>query len=179
MRPLLKIIALFVFALSFTACQNSKSLQKYIVEKSENPDFITMNISPKDFLKKSIVLEENPLESIKNINVLLFNKDDKQQLNKEYEEIKNLLKNEKYQELVRTTSKGVKFQIDYVGTDENIEEVIVLVNQNQEKLALLRILSNGLTINDLSKIPTALDGNSIDKEGVKKTLEKLTETLKK
>lgn len=179
MNSLLKIIAFLVITMSFTACQNSKSLQKYIVEKSENPNFITMHISPEDFLKTSIVTSENPLAKIKNIHVLMFNKDDKPQLNKEYEEIKNLLKNEKYQELVRTTNKGIKFQVNYVGSDQDIEEVIVLLNQNQEQLALLRILSNKLTINDISKIPTAFDGNSIDKEGMEKVLKQITENLKK
>lgn len=179
MKNILKIAFCCMLTVGFQSCKNSKSLQKYIVEKSENPDFFSMNISPKELLKSSIKQNENPLEGIENINVLVLKNSDFQKTNSEYHEIKTILDDEKYQDLVRTNSKGNKFQIDYIGSDDNIKEVVILIRQGQERLALLRVLTNGLTINQLLQLPEMLKDDNIDSENITKIVEKLSQGFKK
>ncbi|MFK8269815.1 DUF4252 domain-containing protein [Capnocytophaga stomatis] len=174
----MRILILFGFLFAFTACQQ-KSIQQYIVKNSENPNFISMNVAPKDFLENNSLEKENIFNIIERVNLLLFNKNDSLQLKQEYDEVATILKDEKYQDLIRTTNKGIKFQVDYVGTDEDIKEVIILILQKGEKMALLRILSNDLDVTQLSKISTTLSGNSVDEENLKNLFEKISVALKK
>lgn len=173
----MRFLILLGFLVVITACQQ-KSVQQYIVKNSENPDFISMNINPKDFLKNHPLEKEHILNIIERVNLLLFNKNDSVQFKKEYGEIAAILKDEKYQDLIRTSNRDIKFQVDYVGTEENIKEVIILIRQRKEKMALLRILSNGLNVTQLSKISTSLGENSVDKEGLTNMLENFLGTLK-
>ncbi|CEN35329.1 DUF4252 domain-containing protein [Capnocytophaga cynodegmi] len=173
----MRILILFGLLLTFASCQQ-ESIQQYIVKNSENPNFVSMNIAPKDFLGNVPTEKENIFNIINRVNFLIFNKNDSLELKKEYKKVTSILKDEKYQDLIRTTNKGTKFQIDYVGTEENIKEVIVLIVEKKEKMALMRILANGLDVTQLSKISTALNDNSVDEEGLKNLLEKISTTLK-
>lgn len=173
----MRFLILLGFLVVITACQQ-KSVQQYIVKNSENPDFISMNISPKDFLKNQPLEKEHILNIIEKVNLLLFNKNDSIQLKKEYGEVTAILKDEKYQDLIRTSNRNIKFQVDYVGTEENIKEVIILIRHKEEKMALLRILSNGLNVTQLSRISTSLGENSVDKEGLTNMLDNFLGTLK-
>lgn len=169
----MRILILSVMVFVCVACQQ-KSLQHYIVKRSENPDFLLVNIVPKDILKTKNLENESTLNIIEKINVLALNKSDSLKTKKEYEEIKTILKNEEYQDLVRTQSKGSSFQVDYVGNDEDIKEVIVLINEKQKKLVLLRFIANGLNINQLSKLSSALQESTIEKENAEKLVESLS-----
>lgn len=164
----MKFLVLTIALMFFTSCKNKASLQEYFVKKSENPDFTSFNFSPKHYLKeKGLKLSENNvLEQIKNVNILLLNKEDSVMLKTEYAHLKTILENEMYQDLVRFTSKGMKIQVDYVGTDNKIDEVVVLANKEGSNLAVLRILTDGVRIEQLMDIVNTMQNDTLSENSL-------------
>jgi hypothetical protein len=101
-----KIYLIASLSLLLTSCKSEPSLQKYFVENSENKDFLTMDIAPSilniDKSKLSISQSE-ALKSFEKMNVLAFKINDKNKAQYEIEKAKvtAILKDEKYQQLMK------------------------------------------------------------------------------
>lgn len=153
----LKNIALFavvlVLGISLQSCEQ-KSLQNYFVENSENPDFEAYDFALSKVLSSFTDDPEQKavLSKIKKISVLSFEKDNPAEMKKEATEIDAILANSDYQELMRVTQKGMKINVSYLGKDDNIKEVVLYSKNIDNKLLLARVLTDGLTIDQLSKI---------------------------
>ncbi|WP_172917269.1 DUF4252 domain-containing protein [Capnocytophaga canis] len=165
MKKIVYLLLFFLISISIISC-NSNSLQSYIVKNSENKDFKSITFSPKDFLKLggSSVDEKNILNVIENVHILMYEKKNNGDFQKEYQEVKQLLKTDKYEELIQISNKEYKINVNYVGSDDNIKEVILLVSQNKEKFALMRMITQNLNIDELSKLSSDLTDieNSVD-----------------
>ena len=147
----IKMIITFSLAMLLMACQQ-KTLQQYIVKNSENPDFKYFNFQPNDFFKKSQQIENKGVEFVKNANVLLHTKKDSLQFKTEQNQIKAILSDKKYQNLVHINQKEIKIQVDYLGKDDAIEEIIIFGVINHKNLFLIRALTNKLSIEHLTEL---------------------------
>ncbi|MDO4728214.1 MAG: DUF4252 domain-containing protein [Bacteroidota bacterium] len=146
-------MALIVMML-FVSCKDETSLQQYFVKNSENPEFISFTFSPKHYVKeRGIKLKDDAFfKQIKSVNILFLNKEDSLMVNKEYTHLKAILEDEQYQGLMSFNHQGFRVQIDYVGTDQDIKEVVVLANKSTAHVAVLRIITNTLKIEQLTDI---------------------------
>ncbi|MDO5608657.1 MAG: DUF4252 domain-containing protein [Capnocytophaga sp.] len=153
MRKVTYFMAVFVITISLVSCQKQVTLQQYFVEKSNQPDFTTMNFNPNDYLKGLAFDDEKSkaLKTIKSVNVLSFKKQDEVQFQKETEQIKEILSNEKYQELLKLNDKGSQTVVTYLGDDSNINEVI-LYSKGSSQQYLVRVLTDGLTVTQLGEL---------------------------
>jgi Domain of unknown function (DUF4252) len=146
------------------SCKSEPSLQKYFVENSENKSFITVDLTPKMLnidAKKLSVSQNQALKSFEKINVLAFKANDKNTAEFETERAKvNLiLKDAKYQQLMKFGSGKEGAQVSFVGTDDHIEEFIIYGNKKDNGFAVARIMGKDMN-------PTyILDMMSILKEG--------------
>ena len=71
-----RILSLFFIASTLlSSCNDEPSLQKYFVEKTENKNFIALDLSPNmlnvDSLKLTVD-ENNALKSFEKVNILAF-----------------------------------------------------------------------------------------------------------
>lgn len=163
MKKLIKIIVLLVIYVINVSCQQ-QSLQKYIVEKSDNSEFKSFTFSPKDFQEKGQIVEKfDLLDVVKNVNVLIYNKTDSLKFEVEKQEIQSILSDRKYQNLFRFNQGNAKFQIDYVGSDSDIEEIVVFGIEKQRKLFLLRVLTDKLTTEQLTDMATTFQQTIVGK----------------
>ncbi|CEN42486.1 conserved exported hypothetical protein [Capnocytophaga canis] len=180
MKKIVYLLLFFLISVSIISC-NSNSLQSYIVKNSENKDFKSVNFSPKDFLKLggSSVDEKNILNVIENVHILMYEKKNNGDFQKEYQEVKQLLKTDKYEELIQISNKEYKINVNYVGSDDNIKEVILLVSQNKEKFALMRMITQNLNIDELSKLSSDLTdiGNSVDHDKAHNVISEIRQLL--
>ncbi len=95
------------FSMMLMSCNSEPTLQQYFVENIESKDFIALDLTTDilKFNKAAISADENAaLETLEKMNVLAFKADEKNQKQFETErsKVQSILKDEKYQELVKS-----------------------------------------------------------------------------
>lgn len=169
-----QIATIFTFLglLLLTSCNSDPSLQKYFVENTENKNFIALDVSPNilNLDKTKLTTEQSEaLKSFDKMNILAFKRNDKNQAEYEVERTKvnTILKNPKYQQLMKFGSGKDGASVSYVGTDENIEEFVIYANRNENGFALVRVLGKNMNPNNIMTLMTVLKESNIDMEQLK------------
>lgn len=158
--------------LTLISCNSEPSLQKYFVENTENKDFIALDVSANilnvDKAKLSTEQAE-ALNSFDKMNILAFKANDKNQTQFETEraKVKAILKNPKYQELMKVGSGKDGASVSFVGTDENIEEFVIFANRKENGFAVVRVLGKNMNPNNIMTLMSVLKESKIDIEQLK------------
>ena len=158
-----KLVMLALIVTSFISCNNGPTLQTYYVDNELKPGFTTFDI-PTSFIDVDKVelseQQEKAYNSIDKLNVLAFKLDDNNTdvYKIELENVKTILTNPKYEELMRggNTTDG-KFVVKFLGDIENIDELIILGNANDKGFMVARILGDDMNANDLVSLGTVMD----------------------
>lgn len=158
-----KMVMLALIITAFTSCSNGPTLQTYYVDNELKPGFTTFDI-PTSFINVEKVdltdQQKKAYESVDKLNVLAFkvDNDNKEDYKKELEAVNIILKNPKYEELMRggNTTDG-KFVVKFLGNIESIDELIVLGNANDKGFLVARILGDDMNANDLVSLRTVMD----------------------
>ena len=162
-------ISALLVLLILVSCNSEPSLQKYFVENTENKDFIALDISPSilNVDKAKLSREQTEaLNSFDKMNILAFRANDKNQVQFETEraKVKAILKNPKYQELMKVGSGKDGASVSFVGTDENIEEFVIFANRKENGFAVVRVLGKNMNPNNIMTLMSVLKESKIDME---------------
>ena len=171
MRILLFLITLLL-SLILGSCNSEPTLQKYFVENTENKDFIALDISSNilNLEKTKLTVAQNEaLRSFDKMNVLAFKLNDKNKAEFETERAKvNLiLKDKKYQQLMKFGSGKEGASVSFVGTDEHIEEFVFFANKKESGFAVVRILGKDMNPTNIMTMMSVLQQSNIDLEQLK------------
>jgi hypothetical protein len=158
--------------LLLTSCNNEPTLQKYFVENTENKDFIAVDLTPKMLninTDKLSAIQKEALASFQKINVLAFKINDKNKAQFETEKAKvsSILKNEKYQQLMKFGSGGTGAQVSFVGEDEHIEEFVLFGSKSDNGFAVVRVLGKDMNPTYIMEMMSVLKNGNIDMEQLK------------
>ncbi|MBF4473239.1 MULTISPECIES: DUF4252 domain-containing protein [Flavobacterium] len=171
MKLALYIIAL-LSSLLFGSCNSEPSLQKYFVENTENKDFIALDISS-DILDvnkaKLTAVQSEALHSFEKINVLAFKLNDKNksQFEAERAKVNQILKDPKYQQLMKFSSGKQGASVTYVGDDDHINEFVFFANKNDAGFAIVRVLGKDMNPTNIMNMISVLKESKIDLEQLK------------
>jgi hypothetical protein len=115
------------------------------------------------------------MATIKKLNILAFkvNETNAAEFKTELAEVKSILKGDNYSELMRMKHEGINIVINYQGTDDAIDEFLLLASDNEKGFALARILGDKMQPEKIMKM--AKDFENIDKEGAGDALSQLTD----
>jgi hypothetical protein len=165
-----KFTVVFVCALVLFSCDSKPSLQKYFVEKTESSKFIAVDLSP-NIIKTNKVnfsdTEKAALESFDKMNVIVFKSDSTDVTGYETEltEVKTILKENTYQQLMKFGSGNDGAAIYFVGNDdEHIEEFVVLAQKKENGFAVIRVLGNDMNPNHVLNMLSLLQKSNLDLE---------------
>jgi hypothetical protein len=171
------IVGLILSLVLFSCSDGTPSLQEYFVDKNQNPNFISLDIPSSILSVNKTSLSEKQkqaYESVKKLNVLAFrlNEDNALEYDKEKQIISEILKDEKYQELMVINSGKHRGVIKFLGSDdESIEEVIVFGSSDEDGLALIRVLGDDMKPENMITLVQALEKGTIDASGLEGQLE--------
>lgn len=162
-----KILIIAIAGFFLMGCSSEPSLQKYFVENSESKDFITLDITAKvlQLDKSTITAEESEvLDSFEKMNILAFKSDEKNQITYDTEKAKveAILKNEKYQELMKMSSGKESGAIYFVGKDDAINEFVLYANRKESGFAVVRILGNDMNPSGIMTMLSLLQKSNLD-----------------
>ena len=156
-----------VFSFFLVSCNSEPSLQKYFVENTENKNFIALDISPEilnvDQTKLSVA-QTDALKSFDKMNILAFKLNDKNKAEFENERTKvNLiLKDKKYQQLMKFGSGKEEASVSFIGTDDHIEEFVLYANKKENGFAVVRILGKDMNPTTVMTMISVLQKSNID-----------------
>jgi hypothetical protein len=160
------------FCLLFVSCNSEPTLQKYFVENTENKDFIVLDVSPNilnvDKTKLSLA-ESTSLKSFDKMNVLAFILTDKNRMefDSERAKINVILKDKKYQRLMKIGSGKEGASVSYVGADDHIEEFVFFANKKDTGFAVIRVLGKDMNPNNIMTLFEILKKSNVDLEQFK------------
>jgi hypothetical protein len=166
------LIAFLLVVVALTSCSQEPTLQKYYVEKSGKPSFSTFDIAPTIINSRKLSLsaeEQKALESLHKFNILIYQKDAKKpaEYDAEKDKVKTLLKNDKYEELMKFNAGGMGASISTKGEGENIDEFVVFVNNKETGFGVVRVLGEDMTPNNVLTIASLIQKAGINPEQLK------------
>src|SRR5690554_6202683 len=137
-----KISSLVVLCI-FVSCSPTQSLQEYYVDNAENPNFLSVDLPVSLLNMDKVSLTEDQrdaLKSLKKLNILTFKKTDGNvaEFQKERSDVKAILKNEKFTELMKMNTSYGKGSVKYMGEDDAIDEVIIYGDNDEKGFLLVR-----------------------------------------
>lgn len=160
---------LALLSLVLLSCNSEPSLQKYFVENTDNSNFIALDVSPSilNIDKTKLSLTQNDaMKSFEKMNILAFKLTDKNKTEFELERAKvtSILKNEKYQQLMKFGSGKEGASVSFVGDDEHIDEFVLYANKKENGFAVVRVLGKDMNPTSIVTMVTALQHSNIDLE---------------
>lgn len=171
MKAIVKVFCLG-FVMLLMSCKKEPTLQKYFVEKSENKAFTVFDLSPNILnleTSKLSASEKKVFESFEKVNVLTFKADKNNQAAFETERkaIASLLKDKKYESLIRVSSGKDAAEFKCVGKEEKIDEFILYGNRSENGLAVVRITGEDMNPNTVFEMLKLMQKSKIDIEQLK------------
>ena len=154
------------------SCNSDPSLQKYFVENIENKNFIALDVSSSilnvDNTKLSTA-QKQALQSFKKINILAFkrNSNNDSVFETERAKLTTILKNPKYQQLMKFGSGKEGAAVSYLGEDNHIEEFVLFANQKETGFAVVRIMGKDMNPTHIMNMIALLQESKIDLEQLK------------
>lgn len=153
--------------LMLASCEQKPTVQKYFVEKSGKPNFAVVDVAP-SFIKatdlKLTTEEKEALESLKKFNVMIYKKDslDSGEYKAEAENVKQLLKQDNYEELMKMNLQGVNASISTKGEGENIDEFLVYMNNSETGFGVIRAIGDDMTPNKVMTLVSLIQKGGVD-----------------
>jgi hypothetical protein len=179
MKLIIYSIAL-ICSLLLMSCNSEPSLQKYFVENMESKSFIALDLSSNILNADKMNLtpdQKLALDSFEKINILAFKLNDKNKIQFETErkKLNSILKDVKYQQLMKFGSGKEGASVSYVGSNDHIEEFVFFANKKDVGFAVVRVLGKDMNPSNIMTMMSILKESNVDLEQLKP----LQELLKK
>ncbi len=170
-KVIFKIAAVVVMSLSLASCSSTQSLQEYYVDNSENPNFLSFDLPASLLNLEEVQLTEKQKEavsSLKKLNVLAFKKtmDNAVEYKTEDENVKAILKNDKYTQLMKMNLSFAKATVKYLGKEDAIDEVVIYGSNKDKGFAVIRVLGDNINPANLVQLLQAVQKSDYKGEGL-------------
>ena len=168
-------LGMVFLVLSMVACNSGPTLQSYFVEKSEDPNFISLTL-PSSILNIAVdslnADQQEALATLKKLNVLIYRKsvNELAQLDVESDVVIKILSNSDYTELMKLNAEDYKGAVSYLGTEDAIKEIIVFAKSGSDGFALIRVIGDGMNPKYLKPFVEALQTSKASAEDFKNLL---------
>lgn len=160
------VIVLFLGFL-LVSCNSEPSLQKYYVENQEDTNFMVLDI-PSSIVELDVAKltdkEKKVFKTFKKLNVLVFKLDSTNtaMYKTEKKEVKSILLNKEYKQLMSFNNKGSKAMVKYLGTEDEIDEVILFGSDDKMGFGIVRVLGDKMKPEDIATFVNAMRTAKID-----------------
>lgn len=172
MMKCIPVLVIYLMTLFLNSCQSEPSLQRYFVDKSESKDFIAVDLSPSILnidKSKLTISQKEALGSFDKMNILAFKLNDKNKAQFEIERaaVDSILKDEKYQQLMKYGSGKEGASVSFIGDDEHINEFVFFANKKENGFAVVRVLGKDMNPTMIFNMISVLKEADVDLEQLK------------
>jgi len=158
--------------LFMAGCSSTQTLQEYYVDKTENPNFLALDV-PANILKlDEASLDETQrtaLKSLRKLNILVFRKtpENGEEYKEETARVREILKNSDFKELMKLNTQYAKGVIKYTGDGDAIDEVVIYGDSQDSGFGLIRVLGDDMNPAHFMQLMQAVQKADVDGEGFK------------
>lgn len=159
---------MIILVVTLQSCNQNLSLQTFYVDNELAPGYTSLDVpvSMLNIDEEKLTPEQlEAYESVEKISMIAYvlESGNEDKMKEEYEVVKNILKDPKYEELMRGgNSTDGKFVVKCIGDGEDVDEFILLGNSNQTGFAVVRILGDDMNFQKLMNLTTVLDETNIE-----------------
>lgn len=165
---LLKLMGGACLSIWMLSCDNKQTLQEYYVDNQESKDFVAFDIPASMFANaESLDPEQRKiLETVKKINILAIPKKDtnNETIETEKNNLFNILKDEKYQLLMKYGGGTSRMEIYFTGEEEAVDEVIVYGFDDSKGMGIARLLGKNMNPGDIMQLVRSLQEGDLNLE---------------
>ncbi|MGE5944220.1 MAG: DUF4252 domain-containing protein, partial [Flavobacteriales bacterium] len=142
------------------------SMQRYFVEHQEAKNFLAQDVPMSMFNideSKLTAEEKEAYKSVDRLNFLGYKIDSTNVdlYNSELAKVKNILKDEKYNELIDFSYEGAKITVKYVGDDE-ADEFIVFGSSKDMGFGIVRVLGDDMSPEKIMTLGQLFENSNVD-----------------
>jgi hypothetical protein len=162
MKTKMKKLLIFAVTLTFLGCSKTQSIQEYYVAKSEDPNFLVIDI-PTSFLGiNNEVLnqeEQAALESFQKLNMLMFRKTaaNEAQFPKELEKVREIIDGEGFDPLMVLSDRQFSGKLLLEGSIERPGEIVFFGAAADEGFLLARLIGSEMQVEKAVLLAKALE----------------------
>ncbi|MDP5081959.1 MAG: DUF4252 domain-containing protein [Winogradskyella sp.] len=157
-----KSMVMLLLVTALTSCNQGPTLQTYYVDNELKPGFASYDV-PTSFINVEDIEmtqeQREAYESVSKLNVLTYIVADTEvaSYKLELENVKTILNNPKYEELMRGgNSTDGKFVVKFLGDLEHIDELIIFGNANDKGFMIARILGDDMNASKLMSLQSVM-----------------------
>lgn len=166
----IKNLSVACLGIMITACNNDPSLQQYYVENQSNKDFVAIDVPTSLFTNSESLNEDqkSTLETVKKINVLAIPQktENKERIEEEKANVNNILKDEKYQLLMRLGGGESRVEVYFTGDEEAVDELILYGFDENRGMGIARVLGEDMNPSDIINLMRSLEKGDLDLDGL-------------
>ncbi|WJJ97917.1 DUF4252 domain-containing protein [Algibacter luteus] len=168
MQRAIKLLVYTVLTAVFlTSCGNGTSLQSYFVDHQEAKNFMTQDLPLSMVEIDKSKFTEAQTEAYNSVNRLNFlgykaSETDAETFKKEVEQVKTILSDSKYNDLMEFSDKGNKIYVKYIGTDEEADEVVIFGSAKDMGFGIVRILGDDMNPEKMVTLMEALQHANVE-----------------
>ena len=113
--------------------------------------------------------QQQALQSFEKMNILAFkrNPNNTAEFETGRAKLNGILKNPKYQQLMKFGSGKEGASVSFVGTDEHIEEFVLFANQKETGFAVVRVLGKDMNPTHIMNMMSIMQQSKIDLDQLK------------
>lgn len=167
---ILKYVLLPLIVLALTACNNEQSLQEYYVDNQNNKEFLALDVPASMFANANALNpdQQKTLKTIKKINVLAIPKktENMATIESEVSNLNNILKNEKYQLLMKYGGGNARVEVYFTGDDEAIDEIILYGFDEKRGMGIARLLGDNMNPSDILNLMKSMESEEVQLDGL-------------
>ncbi len=169
MKIFKNILLLFV-GINLTACDNKQSLQEYYVENQNSKDFIALDVPASMFANTGTLNpdQKRTIETIKKINVLAIPKkiENESKIETEKANLDDILKDEKYQLLMKYGGGDTRVEVYFTGEDDAIDEIILYGFDEERGMGIARLLGDDMNPSDILNMMKSMEKGDVQLDGL-------------
>lgn len=160
-------LSLAIATFLFSSCGNDASLQKYIVEKQNDNEFISLDVPSSLIVTENNTLTAEQLstvESVKKVNILALqlNQNNKAIYEAEKQRLQSILNNDDYETLMNYGSSDIGAKLMFTGDVEAIDEIIIFASDSERGFGLFRIIGTDMNPTKILKLMESINSNNFD-----------------
>ncbi|MDG5492097.1 DUF4252 domain-containing protein [Psychroserpens sp. SPM9] len=167
------IITMLILVVTLSSCNQDLTLQSYYVDNELAPGFTSLDIPVSMLQIDETTLTEAQLEayeSIEKLSMLAFLKDEAnvEDFGLEMEKVNAILKNPKYEELMRGgNSADGKFVIKCIGDGDDVDEFILFGNSKEQGFIVVRVLGDDMNFGKIMELASVFDEANLESSQLK------------
>lgn len=168
-----KLAVMLLLVVAYTSCNQGPTLQTYYVDNQIKPGFLSvdapiglLNIEEVELTKE----QEEAYKSIDKLNILAYRIDSNNKAEYELElaNIKTILKNPKYEELMRGgNSVDGRFKVMFIGEVDNVDELILFGNSDDKGFIVARVLGDDMNAGKIMSLQSVLKDMDFENANLK------------